>query len=107
MNLTTSIHKYWEWIQANPNKTNEKIKTLYEKLNKDLDGETIERINKENGEIETIEYVFDYEKAQRPIQFLEKFCHHSKGTIILYICYISRTIFCTNLIFVNILPFTI
>lgn len=79
MNLTTSIHKYWEWIQANPNKTNEKIKTLYKKLNSDLDGETIEKVNKETGEIETIEFVFDYEKAQRPIQFLEKFCHHSKG----------------------------
>lgn len=79
MNSTTSITKYLEWIKANPNKVNHKIRTVYEKLKKDLDGETIERINKETGEIEKIEYIFDYQKARRPIEFLEKFCHHSKG----------------------------
>ena len=79
MNSTTSITKYLEWIKANPNKVNHKIRTVYEKLKKDLDGETIERVNKETGEIEKIEYIFDYQKARRPIEFLEKFCHHSKG----------------------------
>ena len=80
MTLISSIVDYNEWIKANPNKVNKKIKAVYNKLLNDLtNGKTVEFVDKETGEIETINYVFDTKKAERPIQFFEKFCHHSKG----------------------------
>lgn len=80
MSLTNNIIKYNEWIKENPGKVNHKIKTVYNKLENDLlNGKTVEFVNKETGEIETINYIFDEKKAKRPIEFLEKFCRHSKG----------------------------
>lgn len=80
MNSINSIIEYKKWITENPNKVNQKIRVVYDKLEKDLiNGKTVEFLDKETGEIETINYVFDSKKAQRPIEFLEKFCRHSKG----------------------------
>ncbi len=80
MNLISNIEKYNNWINDNPNKVNKKIKAVYGKLLGDLqNGKTVEFLNKETGEIEKKEYIFDAKKAQRPIYFFEKFCRHSKG----------------------------
>lgn len=80
MNLTDSISRYNEWIKSHPNKVNKKIKVVYDKLLNDIkNGKKIDILDKETGQIETINYVFDAEKAKRPVEFLEKFCHHSKG----------------------------
>lgn len=79
-NQTNSILEYYEWIKANPGKVNKKIKAVYQKLANDvINGKTVDFIDKETGEVETIEYVFDSQKAKRPCEFLEKFCRHSKG----------------------------
>lgn len=76
----SSIVRYYEWIQQNPNKVNKKIKVVYDKIINDLkNGKKVEYVNKETGEVENVEYIFDENKAKRPIYFLEKFCHHSKG----------------------------
>lgn len=80
MSSISSILEYNDWIKNNSNKVSKKIKILYEKLSNDLiNGKTVEFVDKETGEIETINYVFDPIKAKRPIEFLEKFCRHSKG----------------------------
>lgn len=80
MTSISDIQKYNDWIKENPNKVNRKIKAVYDKLVNDLiNGKSVEYINKETGEVSTIEYIYDKEKAERPVFFLEKFCHHSKG----------------------------
>lgn len=80
MTLISSIEEYNNWIKDNPNKVNRKIKAVYDKLLNDLkNGKSVEYVNKETGEVSTIDYIYDKEKAGRPVLFLEKFCHHSKG----------------------------
>lgn len=80
MSSTNSIIEYNKWIKENPKKVNKKIRTVYQKLLDDLkNGKIVEYVNKETGEVEKKEYIFDKSKAIRPIQFCERFCHHSKG----------------------------
>lgn len=80
MSSTNSILEYNEWIENNPNKVNKKIKAVYQKLLNDLqNGKSVEYVDKETGEVEKNDYIFDKDKAIRPIQFCEKFCRHSKG----------------------------
>lgn len=77
--MNCNIVQYYEWLKANPKKANKKILTVYKKLVGDIKGKTVEYINKQTGEIEQTEYVFDIDKAQRPIRFIESVCKHSKG----------------------------
>lgn len=80
MTSTSNIEKYYEYLLKHPKRANKKILAVYKKLVNDLkNGNKVEYVNKDTGEVETIEYVFDYGKSQRPIKFLEKFCCHSKG----------------------------
>jgi len=79
-NSPCSIELYYDWLKANPKKANKKILAVYSKLVDDIhNGKTVEYVNKQTGEIEQTEYVFDIEKAQRPIRFIESMCKHSKG----------------------------
>lgn len=74
------IEEYYNWLIDNPKKANKKILAVYKKLVDDIENNKIvEYLNKETGEVEKTTYVFDLDKANRPIQFIEKFCHHSKG----------------------------
>lgn len=76
----TYIEEYYEWIKENPNKTCKKIKTMYEKLVKDLKTpKQVSFFNKSTGENETHTYVFDEKKSLRCIHFIEKYCRQSKG----------------------------
>ncbi len=76
----TYIEEYYEWIKENPNKTCKKIKTIYEKLVKDLKTpKQVSFFNKSTGENETHIYVFDEKKSLRCIHFIEKYCRQSKG----------------------------
>ncbi len=59
------IEKYYELIQKNKVKVSKKVKKQFEKLIFAL---------KNPGK-----YHFDIEKANRPIEFVERFCKHSKG----------------------------
>ncbi len=80
MNLTSNIELYCQYILANPQKVNDKIKTVYLKLFDDIKNpKTIPYLNKMTGEMEEVTYIFDIKRAQRPIEFIEKFCKHSKG----------------------------
>lgn len=76
----TYIEEYNNWIKANPNKVNKKIKIIYNKLVDDIvNPKTISFFNELTEEEETHTYIFDENKANRPIEFIEKFCKHSKG----------------------------
>lgn len=59
------ITEYWEKIQSGEIVVNAHIKTLYERIVRDLNNPG--------------EYVFDIHKASKPIEFLERFCKQSKG----------------------------
>lgn len=59
------IVAYYNLIQSKKIIVSKKIKTQFEKLIHDIDNPG--------------EYFFDIKKANRPIEFIEKFCKHSKG----------------------------
>lgn len=74
------IEQYYEWIQSHPERTNNKIKITYKKLVEDLkQPRTVSFFNKLTEEKETHTFIFDERKARLPIDFIEKFCKHSKG----------------------------
>lgn len=76
----TYIEEYNNWIKANPNKVNKKIKIIYNKLVDDIvNPKTISFFNELTEEEETHTYIFDENKANRPIEFIERFCKYSKG----------------------------
>lgn len=76
----TYIEEYYDWIKKNPGKVNKKIATTYKKLVEDLKKpKKVTFINRETKEKETHTYTFDLRKARLPIEFIEKFCKHSKG----------------------------
>lgn len=68
MVLTNSnyVLEYWNEIKTGKVIVSRRIKILYKKLASD--------INNPNGN-----YIFDIERANRPIIFTEKYCKHSKG----------------------------
>lgn len=74
------IEQYYKYIQDNPNKVNNKIKTIYKKLVNDIKKpQEVTIYNPVTEEDETHKFVFDEKLGQRPIQFIELFCKHSKG----------------------------
>ena len=78
--MNSYIEQYYQWILQNPKKVNHKIKVVYKKLVQDIyNPRTVSFFNKQTEEKEEHTYIFDSEKATRPIIFIEKFCKHSKG----------------------------
>lgn len=74
------IEKYCKWIKENPDKVNIKVKIIYEKLLKDMKKpRTVTVFNALTEEDEKHTYVFDKKLGKRPIEFIERFCKHSKG----------------------------
>lgn len=74
------IEEYYKWIIENPHKVNEKIRIMYSKLVDNLHkATTVSFYNELAEEEETHTYIFDEEKGKRPINFIEKYCRHSKG----------------------------
>ena len=59
------VLEYWDAIRNGKITVSKRVYKQYERLAQDI---------KHHGR-----YVFDAEKANRPIQFIEKFCRHSKG----------------------------
>ena len=76
----TYIEEYYNWIQTNPDKVCKKIKKIYKKLVNDLKKpRQVSFYNKTTEKIEHHTYIFDENLAKRPIDFIEKYCKHSKG----------------------------
>lgn len=77
--MTNWIIEYHNWLCENPMRANKKIKAVYDRLVKNIETpETITFFNKLTGETETHTYVYDEEKANRPIKFCE-LLKQSKG----------------------------
>ena len=60
------IREYWNRIQSGDEVVSRRVAMVYAKL--------VEKLDNPQGE-----YIFDDEKANRPIEFIERFCRHSKG----------------------------
>lgn len=80
MTSISNIELYYQWLLDNPKKANKKIVAVYKKLVDDIHKpKVVKYVDKSTGEVEEKTYVFDSNRAKRPIEFLEKFCKHSKG----------------------------
>lgn len=76
----TYIEEYYNKISSGEIIACKKIKAVYKKLVNDLKKpKKVSFLNKITDEIEEHTYIFDEKKANRPIQFIEKYCKHSKG----------------------------
>lgn len=59
------ITEYYDKIKSGVILVSARVKKLYQKLVHDLENPG--------------QYIFDQKRAERPIQFIERFCKHSKG----------------------------
>ena len=74
------IQEYVDKIRSGEIIVSSKVKTLYYKLEDDIKNpKEIQIYDEINDEYENHRYIFDESKANRPIEFVEKFCKHSKG----------------------------
>ena len=74
------IEEYYDYIIKNPDKVNNKVKKMYEKLVENIKTpKVVSFFNKSTGETETHTYIFDITKGTRPINFIEKYLKQSKG----------------------------
>lgn len=78
--MITYIEEYYQFLLKNPDKACRKILSVYKKLVQDIyNPKVISFYNEATEEEETHTYIFDLKKADRPIEFIEKYCRHSKG----------------------------
>lgn len=76
----TYIEEYYQFILKNPEKACHKVLTTYKKLVKDIHNpKQVSFFNEITEEQETHTFVFDEKRGNKPIEFIEKFCKHSKG----------------------------
>ncbi len=74
------IEEYVNKIRTGEEIVSKKVEILYYKLLDDIQNpKTIQVYDEINEEYETHRYIFDKELAERPIEFIERFCKHSKG----------------------------
>ena len=78
--MMTYIEEYYQFLLKNPDKACRKVLITYKKLVQDLyNPKQVSFFNEITEEYETHAYVFDIKKGNRPIEFIERFCKHSKG----------------------------
>lgn len=76
----TYIEEYYQFLLKNPEKACHKVLVTYKKLVQDIyNPKEVTFFNELTEEDETHTYVFDEKKGNKPIEFIEKFCKHSKG----------------------------
>lgn len=76
----SNIEKYYNYLLANPKRANQKILAVYDELVKNIhNGKEVSYVDKTTGEIITTKYVFNKNKANRVIGYIENVCRHSKG----------------------------
>ena len=59
------VLEYWQAIEAGQVVVSRRVRQIYERLTREIENPG--------------RYVFDLEKASKPIRFIETFCRHSKG----------------------------
>lgn len=76
----TYIEEYYQYLLDNPDKACNKVLTVYKKLVNDIKKpKQVSFFNKITEENETHEFIFDEHRGNLPIEFVERFCRHSKG----------------------------
>lgn len=76
----TYIEEYYQFLLKNPDKANHKILVTYKKLVQDIyNPKQVSFFNAITEENETHTYIFNERKGNLPIEFIERFCKHSKG----------------------------
>ena len=76
----TYIEEYYQFLLDNPDMACKKVLKIYKKLVNDLmKPRQVYFFNEITEERETHIFVFDEKKGNKPIEFIEKFCKHSKG----------------------------
>lgn len=76
----TYIEEYHKFLVKNPDKACHKVLVTYKKLVDDIKKpKQVTFFNEITEENETHTYVFDEKKGNKPINFIEKYCRHSKG----------------------------
>lgn len=76
----TYIEEYYQFLLKNPDKANHKVLITYKKLVQDIyNPKQVSFFNEITEQRETHTYIFNLEKGNRPIEFIERFCKHSKG----------------------------
>ena len=76
----TYIEEYYQFLLDNPEKACHKVLTVYKKLVEDLmNPKQVSFFNKITEENETHIFIFDEKRGNKPIEFIERFCKHSKG----------------------------
>lgn len=78
--MLTDIELYYQYLLKNPDKACDKVLTLYSRLVYDIyHPKEISFYNEATKMEEKHIYIFKVSKANRPIEFIEKYCKHSKG----------------------------
>lgn len=76
----TYIEEYYKYLKENPDRACHKVLTVYEKLVKDIKKpRKVTFFNSITEENETHTFIFDEKLGNLPIEFIERFCKHSKG----------------------------
>lgn len=76
----TYIEEYYQYLLDNPDKACDKVLTVYKKLVNDIKKpKQVSFFNKITEENETHTYIYNEKRAVLPIEFIERFCRHSKG----------------------------
>lgn len=76
----TYIEEYYQYLLDNPDKACNKVLTVYKKLVNDIKKpKQVSFFNKITEENETHTYIYNEKRAVLPIEFIERFCRHSKG----------------------------
>lgn len=76
----TYIEEYYQYLLDNPDKACDKVLTVYKKLVNDIKKpKQVSFFNKITEENETHTFIFDEKRGNLPIEFIERFCKHSKG----------------------------
>lgn len=76
----TYIEEYYQFLLRNPEKACNKVLTTYKKLVQDIyNPKQVSFFNEITEEQETHTFIFDEKRGNKPIEFIEKFCKHSKG----------------------------
>lgn len=76
----TYIEEYYKFLKSHKNYACKKILATYKKLVNDIKKpKKVKFFNEITEENETHTYIFDEYKGRLPIEFIERFCKHSKG----------------------------
>ena len=76
----TYIEEYYQYLLDNPDKACHKVLSVYKKLVADIKKpKQVSFFNKITEENETHTYIYNEKRAVLPIEFIERFCRHSKG----------------------------